>query len=169
MSKVKMLTITGFFMSLVTVVTAYLVFPIAWGYLNLGDSIIMLLATTLPGGMMFFIGGVGSAFADVLLGYSQYALFTLVIKGLEGVLVVYLVQKSKLGFKWILPFVVAGLWIALGYALTDALLYQDVAVGIASFGYNLLQGATSAAIAIGLNRLVTPLLGKLWTNNRNLL
>lgn len=168
MSKVKMLTLTGFFMSLVTIVTAYLVLPIAWGYLNLGDAIIMLLATTLPSGMMFLIGGFGSAFADVLLGYSQYALFTFVIKGLEGVLVVFLYQQSKMGFKHVFPFLIAGLWIGLGYALTDAFLFQDISVGIASFGYNLLQGLSSAAIAIGLHRLVSPFLGKLWTNNRNL-
>ena len=29
-------------------------------------------------------GGIGSALADILTGYSHWAIFTLIIKGLEG-------------------------------------------------------------------------------------
>jgi uncharacterized membrane protein len=73
----------------VFVITRTLVVPIPQtkGFFNLGEAGIYaasLLFGPLVGALA---GGVGSALADVSLGYAQYAPFTLVIKGLEGALV----------------------------------------------------------------------------------
>jgi uncharacterized membrane protein len=54
------------------------------GYFNLGETMVYLSA--LVGGPFVgaFAGGVGSALADILLGYNAFAPGTLVIKAAEG-------------------------------------------------------------------------------------
>lgn len=163
MRNIRLIALSGIFMAMITLVTMVAI-PIAWGYLNLGDTIIMLLASVLPASLIFTIGGVASGLADVLMAYPQYALFTFIIKGLEGVIVALLFKHiTSKGLRFI-PFLVAGFWIAFGYGLVDAFLYQNIQVGITSFGLNSLQGFVSAFIAIALTGIVTPKLRKLWLN-----
>ncbi|MCE4600498.1 MAG: ECF transporter S component [Desulfurococcales archaeon] len=61
--------------------------PVTEGYFNLGES--MVYTAAILGGPVIggIAGGVGSAMADLYLGYSHYAPGTLVIKGVEGFLV----------------------------------------------------------------------------------
>lgn len=164
MTNIRTLAIASIFMAMITLVTMYGMIPIAWGYLNLGDAIIMLIATVLPGPLVFLVGGFASALADVLVAYPQYALFTFIIKGLEGLMISILFLSIKKPMRYYIPFVIAGLWIAFGYALTDAFLYQSWGIGITSFGYNIIQGSASAMIAIALVKTIHPILSKLWNN-----
>ncbi len=164
MKNIRTLAIASIFMAMITLVTMYGMVPIAQGYLNLGDAIIMLIATVLPAPLVFLIGGLASGLADVLVGYGQYAPFTFIIKGLEGVLIAVLFMSMKKPWRYVIPFLVAAAWIAIGYALTDAFLYQSWQVGLTSLGYNLFQGVTSAMIAMGLVRSIYPILSKLWKN-----
>ncbi len=165
MSNVKTIALTSMFIAMITLITMYGMIPIAWGYLNLGDSIIMLLATVLAPTHVFIVGSVGSALADVFLGYSQYALFTFFIKGFEGIIVGYLFVYFRINAKKTIPFLVGGLWIAIGYGAVDAFLYSDWGVGVASTSINLIQGLSSAIIAGLLTGIITPKLSKLLKNN----
>ena len=57
--------------------------PATNGYVNAGD-IVILFSSYYAGPLAgFFIGGVGSALADILTGYQFYYV-TFIIKGLEG-------------------------------------------------------------------------------------
>lgn len=162
MKNIRVLTLSSVFMAMIMLLTMYGMVPIAWGYLNLGDALIMLLATFLPASQVFLIAAFGSAFADIFLGYSQYALFTFIIKGLEGVFVALLYQRFSNNLKKTIPFVIAAIWIGVGYGIVDAILYQEVAVGFASFGINLVQGSISAILAIAMVSVITPKLSKLY-------
>jgi uncharacterized membrane protein len=164
MRNIRTLAVASIFMAMITLVTMYGMVPIAQGYLNLGDAIIMLIATVLPAPLVFLIGGLASGLADVLLGYGQYAPFTFIIKGLEGALIAVLFVSMKKPWRYVVPFVIAAIWIAVGYALTDAFIYQSWEIGLTSLGYNLFQGSTSAMIAMGLVRSIYPILSKLWKN-----
>ncbi|MCE4620798.1 MAG: ECF transporter S component, partial [Desulfurococcales archaeon] len=55
--------------------------PVTNGYFNLGES--MVYTAALLGGTLVgtIAGGIGSAMADLYLGYSHYAPGTLIIKG----------------------------------------------------------------------------------------
>lgn len=164
MRNVRIIALCSMFMAMITLVTMFGMIPIAWGYLNLGDTVIMLLASVLPASLMFNIGGIASGLADMLLAYPQYAFFTFVIKGIEGYLVAILFQKMKPKARRYVPFLLAGFWIAIGYGLVDALLYQNIGVGVTSFGYNAIQGFVSAFLAIALSGIIRPKLSKLWQN-----
>jgi uncharacterized membrane protein len=69
--------------------------PSTKGYFNLGDMMVYtaaILTGPLVGGLA---GGVGSALSDTYLGYYNFAPGTLVVKGLEGLIVGYLLKKRN--------------------------------------------------------------------------
>ena len=137
MSLTKKITVTALFTGMVAALTIFVAIPIFIGYLNIGDALIMLLATVLPAPMMFVIGGIGSGLADFALGYPQYILFTFFIKGTEG-------------WQRFVPFITGGLWITVHYGLTDVFLTQSWSYFIPSASYNIIQGLGCAVIAIAL-------------------
>jgi len=85
------------FTALVFIATSVIVVetPATKGFFNLGET--MVYTAALLGGPIIgaIAGGVGSALADLYLGYPHYAPGTLVIKGIEGFLVGYLVWSLK--------------------------------------------------------------------------
>lgn len=150
MSLTKKITVTALFTGMVAALTIFVAIPIFIGYLNIGDALIMLLATVLPAPMMFVIGGIGSGLADFALGYPQYILFTFFIKGTEGVLVSYLYRRLSGNWQRFVPFITGGLWITVAYGLTDVFLTQSWSYFIPSASYNIIQGLGCAVIAIAL-------------------
>ena len=115
--RARLLAYSAVFSSLVfaaTLVSIY--FPATGGYFNLGES--MVYTAALLGGPLVgaVAGGLGSALADVYLGYAQYAPGTLVIKSAEGAIVgaLYL-ALSRLGRERLRVIgVVGGILAALG-------------------------------------------------------
>ncbi|MEM2051849.1 MAG: ECF transporter S component [Candidatus Caldarchaeum sp.] len=85
------------FTALVTAATMVLsvYFPLTRGYFNLGETMVYLSA--LVGGPFVgaFAGGVGSALADILLGYTVFAPGTLVIKAAEGAAAALLYRRLR--------------------------------------------------------------------------
>jgi uncharacterized membrane protein len=73
--KSSQIALTVVFTALVTAATMVLsvYFPLTRGYFNLGETMVYLSA--LVGGPFVgaFAGGVGSALADILLGYNAFA------------------------------------------------------------------------------------------------
>ena len=65
--------------------------PETEGYFNIGETGVYIAAIT--GGPIIgaIAGGLGSALSDIALGYPYYAPVTLIVKGLEGLIVGYLV------------------------------------------------------------------------------
>ncbi|MEM2995818.1 MAG: ECF transporter S component [Candidatus Bathyarchaeia archaeon] len=69
--------------------------PSTKGFFNVGETMVYTAALLFGPFVGAFAGGVGSMFADVLLGYYYYAPATLVIKALEGGLVGFLSRKTN--------------------------------------------------------------------------
>ena len=95
---VRSLAIMGLFTAIVCVVTmSFSVYvPATRGFFNIGDSMVFLSALLFGSLIGAFAGGVGSALADLLLGYSYYAPATLIIKGFEGFIVGWLINKKPI-------------------------------------------------------------------------
>lgn len=128
--------------------------PSTNGYLNLGDMVIFIAAMMLgkKGGLV--VGGVGSALADILLGYTHYAPITLVVKGLEGFIAVAILQ-TKVGKKYpILATVIGGIWMALGYYTAEIFMYGAKAAVVGIPG-NLMQGLFGAVSAVVLYKALS--------------
>lgn len=128
--------------------------PSTNGYLNLGDMVIFIAAMMLgkKGGLV--VGGVGSALADILLGYTHYAPITLVVKGLEGFIAGAILQ-TKVGKKYpILATVIGGIWMALGYYTAEIFMYGAKAALVGIPG-NLMQGLFGAVSAVVLYKALS--------------
>lgn len=148
----KELTWHAMFLALNTVTTMALAVPIivTKGYVNLGDVPVILsgwLLGPIGGGI---VGGMGSALADLLLGYGHYAPVTLLVKGIEGLLAGLLLHRLRIP---VFSGLVAGLAMALGYFLAQLSLF-GTAAALVEAPANMLQGAVGALCATVLYRLV---------------
>jgi len=92
------LGITAVFTALVCIATmSFTVYvPSTKGFFNIGETMVYTSALLFGPFVGAFAGGVGSMFADILLGYYYYAPATLVIKAVEGGLVGFLIRKKPL-------------------------------------------------------------------------
>ena len=154
--KIRRLTVGGMLAALVAVFTAYVSVPIAGGYFHPGDAMIALSAVVL-GPYAVIPAAIGSALADLLAGYTIYAPFTFVIKGLVGFVAGCGCRSGKLEARSVGMLVLAGTVIPAGYFVTDCMLYS-FATALASVVWNCLQGLV--CIAAGCACLGTKL-GKL--------
>jgi len=92
------------------------------GYFNVGDVMIFVSALTfnpLIGGVA---SGLGSAIADII-GFPIFAIPTLVIKGLEGLLA-SLITNKKSFFRDVFAVAAAGAEMVLGYFLVELYVFQ---------------------------------------------
>jgi uncharacterized membrane protein len=127
-------------------------YPGTSGYFNFGDTMVMLGGLLLGPVGGFFSGGVGSALADVISGYTFYAPITLVVKGLEGMAVGYFSFKVKEHVrisKWDAIGVLVGAFIMLlGYFTAQVILF-GLAVAIGELvTVNLAQVVIGGAVAL---------------------
>ena len=142
-NKTKLIVLNGLMIALVCIATMVIQIPIPMteGYVNIGDSIIFvasILFGPIPG---MIAGGLGSALADILTGYSHWALFTLLIKGFEGYVVGIIVRKNTNLVKNILATLLGVLIMVSGYLLAGTFLQG-------SFPSNTIQGIVSMVIGI---------------------
>ena len=87
---------TGLMMALTTIATMMIAIPVPFtnGYINLGDSMVFMSVLILGWRYGAVAGGIGSALADVFLGYVNYAPWTLCIKAMMAVLMGLVIEKA---------------------------------------------------------------------------
>jgi len=149
-NKTKLLVLNGLMIALVCMATMVIQIPIPMteGYVNIGDSIIFV-ASILFGPISGMIaGGFGSALADILTGYSHWALFTLLIKGFEGYIVGIIVRENTNLIKNILATSLGVIIMVSGYLLAGTFLQGSFIVALGSVSSNMIQGIVSIIIGI---------------------
>lgn len=154
---VKKIVYGAFMMALVTIGTMVIQIPTpaTKGYINVGDSFIFLTSALFGPAMGFISGGLGSSLADLLSGYAYWAPWTLVIKGLEG-LIVGILYKGYSEYAKIFSLLVGALWMVLGYYIAGGIMYGFEA-SLVDVPSNLIQGFSSIIIGYTLIKVVTPL------------
>jgi uncharacterized membrane protein len=125
------------------------------GFFNLGDIMVLLAAFLLGRKGGFIAGGIGSALADTLLGYTHWAPFTLIIKGIEGYLAGILLDTNFGKKHPLMALVPAALWMVLGYYIVEIFLY-GWAPALIAVPSNLVQ----AGVGIAGARVLGPALSK---------
>ena len=115
------------------------------GYLNLGDAGALTAAALLGGWWGAACAAVGSALADLLLGYGVYAPATFLIKGGMALLAAFLCRRLPRGLS-LLALMLAALLVPAGYFVYETALY-GAASAWANVGFNALQCLVGAAAA----------------------
>jgi uncharacterized membrane protein len=150
--KINIRAITyGGIMSAVILLATYIIkFPIpgGYGYINFGDGAIFAAAVVL-GPFAAICAALGSALADLIAGFPQYILPTLVVKGAMGLVAGFVfLHRPKLNVTGqVLLFAVCEILMVGGYFIAEIFLY-GIAAAIGTLLFNALQGL--AGIATGL-------------------
>ena len=149
-NKTKLLVLNGLMIALVCMATMVIQIPIPMteGYVNIGDSIIFVTSILFGPISGMIAGGFGSALADILTGYSHWALFTLLIKGFEGYIVGIIVRENTNLIKNILATSLGVIIMVSGYLLACTFLQDSFIVSLGSVSSNMIQGIVSIIIGI---------------------
>lgn len=159
--KIRKIVYTALSIAMVTLATMIIKIPsIRGGYVNFGDIVIFITAVLLGSTAGFLAGSIGSAMADIILGYSVYAPATFIIKGIEGFICASLSgKKNREGVNitsLIIALIISAAWMVSGYFLFEykigGLLFANQDFGataaILNLPGNITQGLVSAAAAL---------------------
>src|SRR5574344_1841529 len=72
-------------LTFVATIVIHIPMPSTQGYVNIGDTVIFVSAALLGGVPAMIAGALGSALADLIYA-PEWTLFTILIKGLEGLI-----------------------------------------------------------------------------------
>ena len=156
--RTKMMVMTALFVALGYVATTVLMIPSpTGGYLNLGDTVVLLGAYLLGPVYGAIAAGLGPALADLLSGYGIYVPATLVIKSLMGLTAAFLYQKlGKRTWSLVVCGVAAEAIMVVGYCLYDGFLAGTITAGLVGIPSNLAQAlfgiVASTLLTLGLRR-----------------
>ena len=150
---VSKIVLTALFAALAYVATSIIRVPTVGtqGYVNIGDSIVLLSAWLIGGVYGALAAGIGSALADLLAQYVTYVPGTFIIKFLMA-LVAYLTNINKV-VAYIVSGVVAELIMVFGYFLYESTILGYGLAAAASIPSNFIQAGTCLVIgyiAIGI-------------------
>lgn len=157
--KISKLTQTALVTAVICITTLFTSLPLPFsnGFFNLGDFAIIAAIIIFKDKYTVFAAGLGSAIADMSLGYLQYLPFTLLIKTLEAFIILSLLNKKVNHY---IALAVALTTMAVGYGIADAILIQTPSYFWISFGANMIQATTTFILSL----LAYPLLSKLNKN-----
>ena len=146
--KIKLLALTGLFMAMTYVLTAFLHVPTIKGYVHVGDAVIFLGAAVLPTPYAVVAASFGAALSDALSGYWIWVPATLVIKGLTALF--FTSKKDKIICTQNLIALVPALIICVvGYGVYSGLvIFNSLAGGFADALANTMQTLTSGVLYI---------------------
>jgi len=163
MNNTKNLVLNGLMIAFVCVATMVIQIPIPGtsGYINVGDSIIFISSVVLGPIPGMLAGGIGSAFADILSGYTHWAPFTLVIKGLEGLVVGLIYRSIKTKGSMAVAMIVGTIVMVGGYLIGGYVLKGSWIIAFGSVPANSIQGIISTVIALPFSYYV----GKAYNKN----
>jgi len=161
-TRLRYLTLSGLFVAIVFVLTAYLHIPSHTGYIHIGDSVIYLAAALLPRPYAIAVGALGAGLADCLTGYAIWAPGSAMIKA-TTVLCFSCHGERIINLRNLTAIIPSGILCVGGYYLYELLLTGSPAAGAASIWFNCLQAVASAVVFLALGTLMdcTGLKGKL--------
>ncbi len=153
------LVMTSLFTAMVCVATVavHVPIPATQGYVNLGDALVLLGAFFLGPWYGAAAAAVGSALADLFLGYAVYAPGTLLVKGLTalaaGLIMKALRHRTKAAS---LPAGLVGEAVMiLGYFAYEGVVLGFGFAAAASIPANAAQGAAGLILSVALYRLLS--------------
>ncbi|MFQ9514613.1 MAG: ECF transporter S component [Eubacterium sp.] len=123
------------------------------GYVNIGDTIVLLSAWLIGGVYGGLAAGIGSCLADLISGYVTYVPGTFVIKFFMAIAAyfIYMVLK-KINLHKIVAYVVSGVVAEVimvgGYFLYESTLLGYGLAAVPSIGSNAIQGGTCLVLGL---------------------
>lgn len=119
--RVRNLCETALFVAIVFIGVFLVKIPGPFGYTHIGDSMIFLSVLMLGGKRGAVAGGVGAALADIVSGYTVWAVPTLICKAMMAALMGAMIKHHAFGLKgrglWIVSAAAGGVLQGIGYLI----------------------------------------------------
>lgn len=147
---VRSLVIAAILTALVVVSIIFIHIPtIGQQFMHIADSFILLSALLGPF-YGFLVGGIGAFLADFLVGAGVYAPWSLIIHGLQAVLMALVIVRVK-DLNWIKFFIIGAIisfvTVVFGYAIVEYLLSGgQIVAALASMPLNTVQILVGSAL-----------------------
>ncbi len=142
--------------ALVCICTMVFSVPLSsYGYVHFGDSMILFIAVIFGKRYGMLAGGLGSALADLLLGYGYWAPFTLAIKGLMGYAAGKITESKVDNAKFLtvtnmLGGLLGSVVMVVGYFFASIILLGGVEAATLAVMPNVLQGGAGFVIFVAM-------------------
>ncbi len=162
--------VNGLFIALVFLCTYFtrIPGPVPPGYINFGDSVIIVAAILFGRSCGFISGSIGSAIADLASpGGIIFAPVTFIVKGLEGYVAGAAAERSsahkRKGILRMAGTIAAVLIMVLGYFIAECYILGifdktfGYAAAIAELPFNLIQGGVSLVLGYCLSSILLKL------------
>jgi uncharacterized membrane protein len=124
--------------------------PATQGYVNLSAVAITFTGLVFGPWAGLAAGGVGAALADLLGGYAQFALLSLVAHGLEGLLIGLLGRGRRAIPGLVLAWLAGALAMIAGYLIGEGLFLTGWPAALVEAPLNAFQGLLGAVVGIPL-------------------
>ncbi|MDD4377879.1 MAG: ECF transporter S component [Eubacteriales bacterium] len=129
--RIRSLCETALFIAIVFLGVFIIKFPGPFGYAHIGDSMIFLSVLMLGGKRGAVAGGIGAAIADIVSGYTIWAVPTLICKAAMALVMGAIIKHQILGMKgrllWIVAAVAGGITQGIGYVIFWFVLFGKAA------------------------------------------
>lgn len=157
-NKTQKMVLAGLFIALVYITTCYIKIPGPNGYYHAGDAFVILSGVFLGPIYGAVAAGLGSMLADISLAYGQYAVATLIIKGLMAATAYFVVKKGGKNAIVMAAIIAAAIMIG-GYYLFEGAVLYGFEAAVASITWNLFQAFLGVAISVPLYYALKKALG----------
>ncbi len=147
---IRRITLTALMAALIVVLTTVprIPIPATSGYVHLGDAGIAFAAYAFGPWVAMLAGGLGTALAD-LMGYPQWAIFSLIVHGAQGWAMGQIVRKTVNAGTIALSVIAGTAIVAAGYFAAGSILNGPV-VAMTEILPNTLQGLSGGIVGIPL-------------------
>jgi uncharacterized membrane protein len=142
---------TGLFASLIFIGTFLFKIPMPFGYMHLGDCMIVLAVLMLGGRKSAVAGALGAGLADLISGYAIWFIPTVICKGIMALFMGYFISKGFFNLKgkalWLTGAIIGGMLQSIGYTITRIFFY-GLPAALASFPLVLIQTGLGIIFAL---------------------
>lgn len=151
----RTVAVTAVMIAVVTVFTLLIRIPIpaTEGYFNFSDVAIFFAAFTFGPWVGLIAGGVGTGLADVISGFPQFAILSLLAHGMEGLLAGYIGRGQSVP-RMLLAWVVGAAAMMAVYFLGESLVLTGLGPALTELPFNLIQNVAGAIVGIPLTLAV---------------
>ncbi len=147
---IRRITLTALMAALIFVLTYIPVIPLGpGGFVHLGDVGITFAAAAFGPWVAMVAGGLGTAFADIALGYAQWAVFSFIVHGVQGAALGLIIGQRLTWVKAVLATLASIVIIAGGYFLAGIPLI-GVAASWTYIPANIVQALSGSVVGLPL-------------------
>ncbi|WZL74553.1 ECF transporter S component [Clostridiaceae bacterium 35-E11] len=157
-NKTKDIVLSGILIALVFIATKFinirLPISINGGLIHLGNVMLFMSAILFGKKKGAMAGAVGMGLFDIVSGWMAWAPFTFVVRGVMGYIIGSIAwSNDKKGncFGWnCIAILVSGIWMLIGYYITEGVLYGNWIAPMTSVPGNVIQIVMGAVLGLPL-------------------